>query len=46
MIIMKQGHNSIIIREATMEDILQYKRGKKEVNPKDYYLCQCDCNNF
>ena len=36
----------MIIREATVEDILQYKRGKKEVNPKDYYLCQCDCGSF
>lgn len=42
----KRQHNSMIVREATIEDILQYKRGRKEVNPKDYYLCQCDCGNF
>ena len=43
---LKQLHNSSIIREATIEDIIKYKRGKKDVNPKDYYLCQCDCGNY
>lgn len=43
---MKKIHSSTIIREATIEDILKYKRGKKEINPKNYYLCQCDCGNY
>lgn len=44
---MEQQENSIrIIREATVEDILIYKRGKKDVNPKKYYLCQCYCGNL
>jgi len=43
---LKQLHNSSIIREATIEDMIKYKRGKKDVNPKDYYLCQCDCGNY
>ena len=42
----KQSHNSLIIREATIDDIFKYKRGKKDVNPKEYYLCQCDCGNY
>ena len=42
----KQSHNSQIIREATIEDIINYKRGKKDVNPSKYYLCQCDCGNY
>lgn len=43
---MKVKHASKIIREATLEDVIQYKRGKKDVNPTQYYLCQCDCGNF
>ena len=43
---LKQKHNSSIIHEATIEDILQYKRGNKNVDPKNYYLCQCDCGNY
>ena len=42
----KQLHASQIIREATIEDIIKYKRGKKEVNPKEYFLCRCDCGNY
>lgn len=42
----KRSHASIIIREATIDDIIKYKRGKKDVNPEDYYLCQCDCGNY
>lgn len=42
----KQSHTSQIIREATREDIIKYKRGKKDINPTDYFLCQCDCGNY
>lgn len=35
-----------VIRTATMEDIINYKRGKKDVNPNDYLLCQCWCGNY
>lgn len=38
--------NSKIIRIATIEDVIKYKRGKKDVNPSQYYLCQCECGNY
>lgn len=34
------------LRQATVEDILKYKRGNKNVDPKDYILCQCWCGNY
>lgn len=42
----KQSHFSQIVKEATKDDIIQYKRGKKDVDPSKYYLCQCDCGNY
>ena len=37
---------SHIIREATEEDIITYKKGKKDVKPSQYYLCQCWCGKY
>lgn len=39
-------YTSKIIRTATMKDIIQYKRGKKDVDPEKYLLCQCGCGNY
>lgn len=42
----EQRIESRVIREATAEDIIKYKRGKQNVKPSQYYLCQCWCGKY